>query len=312
MHKQISSNDTKDDMNDQIAAYVSQARSYGMADDQIQQRLLAAGWQQDIIDAAMNGAPKAEVPAPAAEESQPSSLSTDAAADKPLGADQTTEENPEKSYLVALLLSYMLGTFGADRFYLGKIGTGILKLVTLGGLGIWHAVDILLIAFNKLHDKDDKRPLEGYAKNRSWVKILAIVLIVFNVLIIGGILLMLILTIFTTHGGIQSKARDTERQVDIRSIQGQLERYYSEKFYYPTLSDINNSSFRSTNFSGLDDTAFQDPRGSQTSLSAVPVIHQYAYQPAPLNCDNGSVMCMSYTLTAKTEDGADFAQSSLN
>ena len=39
-------------------------------------------------------------------------------------------EAPQRSFLVALLLSILLGTLGVDRFYLGKVGTGLLKLIT--------------------------------------------------------------------------------------------------------------------------------------------------------------------------------------
>jgi TM2 domain-containing membrane protein YozV len=43
-------------------------------------------------------------------------------------------------------MSVVFGRVGVDRFIMGKVGTGILKLITLGGLGIWWLVDVILIA----------------------------------------------------------------------------------------------------------------------------------------------------------------------
>ena len=60
----------------------------------------------------------------------------------------------EKEWLVALLLSLVLGYLGVDRFYLGHVGLGILKLITLGGLGIWYVVDLILIATGGLRDSN--------------------------------------------------------------------------------------------------------------------------------------------------------------
>ena len=64
----------------------------------------------------------------------------------------------DKKILPAFLLCFFLGTFGAHRFYVGKIGTGILQLLTLGGLGIWAIIDMVMLAMGKFTDKQG-RPL---------------------------------------------------------------------------------------------------------------------------------------------------------
>ena len=63
-------------------------------------------------------------------------------------------ENGMKSKVVALILAIFLGELGIDRFYLGYIGTGILKLITCGGFGIWWLIDLIMIATGKLKPKD--------------------------------------------------------------------------------------------------------------------------------------------------------------
>lgn len=69
-------------------------------------------------------------------------------------------DQPPKDYLTALLLSILVGSLGVDRFYMGYIGLGILKLFTMGGCGIWWLIDLILIATRKLNSADGQ-PLSG-------------------------------------------------------------------------------------------------------------------------------------------------------
>ena len=58
----------------------------------------------------------------------------------------------EKSFVTTLILCVLLGGLGVHRFYVGKIGTGILMLLTLGGLGIWTLIDLIVIAVQNFKD----------------------------------------------------------------------------------------------------------------------------------------------------------------
>lgn len=59
----------------------------------------------------------------------------------------------DKGFVPALLLCFFFGVLGVHRFYVGKIGTGILQLLTLGGLGIWALVDFIMIVVGSFKDK---------------------------------------------------------------------------------------------------------------------------------------------------------------
>jgi TM2 domain-containing membrane protein YozV len=61
----------------------------------------------------------------------------------------------DKKRLVAFLLCFFLGIFGAHRFYVGKPGTAILQIVTFGGLGIWCLVDVIMILTGSFKDKQN-------------------------------------------------------------------------------------------------------------------------------------------------------------
>lgn len=91
-------------------------------------------------------------PAPPAPPSAWASMPPPAGA--PPVAPTPTDRSPtsDRDYLSALLLSIFLGWLGIDRFYLGWMGLGVLKLLTFGGFGIWWLIDVILIATRSLGD----------------------------------------------------------------------------------------------------------------------------------------------------------------
>lgn len=61
-----------------------------------------------------------------------------------------------KSRAVAAILAWFLGIFGIHRFYVGKVGTGVLMIVTLGGLGVWIIIDFVMIVVGRFKDSEGK------------------------------------------------------------------------------------------------------------------------------------------------------------
>ncbi len=135
------------------------------------------------------------------------------------------------------------------------------------------------------------------------------------VIVVIGILAALVITTFT---GIQQKGRNTERTTDIKALHGQIEAYYAQNGRYPTLTDMNTSSWRTTNMKGLDNDAMFDPKGNTadtTPLAAAAVASEYSYDVKASDgtaCDNSTKDCASYVLTATLEGGSTYTKNSLN
>jgi hypothetical protein len=109
-----------------------------------------------------------------------------------------------------------------------------------------------------------------------------------------------------SSGSTATSADNAKRQTDVQALQTQLEAFYSQNGYYPSLTDMNSASWRQTNMSSLDASALQDPGGSSQTLAATPAAHVYAYQVSNSSggsCESNDTTCAQYTLTA-TYDGS--------
>ncbi len=124
------------------------------------------------------------------------------------------------------------------------------------------------------------------------------------VIVVIGILALLVIT---TYSGIQAKARNSQRQTDVQSLQTQIEAFYSQNGYYPARADMNSGTFLTAEMKSLDQSALVDPSNATQSktLVASPAAKSYAYavfaSDGTTSCESDHTTCSKYTLTATFE-----------
>ncbi len=113
--------------------------------------------------------------------------------------DPTSGTRSEKSATTTLLLCLFLGAFGIHRFYVGKIGTGLLMLITFGGFGLWAFIDLVMIATCNFKDKQD-RPLIFTQGKSAGVKLVLKVIGSLFAAIFVYLFLLITLVMYATSG----------------------------------------------------------------------------------------------------------------
>lgn len=189
------------------------------------------------------------------------------------GTPAALQESQDKNYVAAVLLSFFLGGFGVDRFYLGRIGTGILKLLTVGGLGIWAVIDFLRIAFGSLRDKNGL-PLQGYAANHKGVKIFAWIYLGF----LGICVVLPLMFILLAAPSLQNHARDAGNENSLATVAADLNAYRNQHGTYPTADQFPTSNIGVT---------------AQYGDAKIGMV----YKSTPANCDAAAIPCTGFTLS---------------
>jgi len=123
------------------------------------------------------------------------------------------------------------------------------------------------------------------------------------VIVVIGILAAIVITTFV---GVQKRARDSERKSDLQALASQIEVYFADNSFYPSLGQMNDPVFRGDNLQGLKDEALDDPSDAAgpvlaaTAPDAATGPLQYSYETT--GCNAAGIECQGFTLTANLEN----------
>lgn len=136
-----------------------------------------------------------------------SAVTPSPAASSPQSYGETPADVSEKNYVKLLILSSSFGFIGVDRFYLGKKWTGILKLITFGGLGVWWLVDWLMAISGAAKDKQGNPVREDVEKYRPFfVKIILITIVAYIAFYVGLFVIFMVVGFIGASNGIVDKS----------------------------------------------------------------------------------------------------------
>ncbi|MFH0937295.1 MAG: prepilin-type N-terminal cleavage/methylation domain-containing protein [Candidatus Daviesbacteria bacterium] len=124
-----------------------------------------------------------------------------------------------------------------------------------------------------------------------------------ELLVVISILGVLAVIGMSTYSAFQKRARDTQRQSNLKVIQSALEQYHADQGYYPATAIVGTTLRSPLNTKTYLNRIPADPLDSNSGYS-----HQYNYVASPLGCTNtgtSPVYCVSYCLYANLESSSD-------
>lgn len=122
-------------------------------------------------------------------------------------------ENEKNKLVLVIIVSLGLGFLGFDRFYAGQYGYGILKLLTLGGIGIWALIDWVRIIINAIGESEEGLfGIEDWTDNDlTFTRNVTLIILLFKI-IVGSFSFMYFKFIKSNKNKQQTKVGARERE----------------------------------------------------------------------------------------------------